>query len=124
MTAVRAVEGHVPALGLEAGVVAAIVVAPEAEKNGGDEATVDDHGGYKIHVGVRVEKRSWSDRASVRTDWKIETPRLPGREGAALKRLEARGGPQAVGGVSAAGEAGAASTTAAALALAGLRVFL
>jgi hypothetical protein len=67
MAAADAVEGHVATLGLEAGVIAAVVVAPKTEKNGGDEATVDDRGGNEIHAGERVAERSWSDRASVGT---------------------------------------------------------
>lgn len=77
VTAADTVEGYVAALGLEAGVVAAVVVAPETEKNGGDEATVDDRGGNEIHAGERVAERSWPDRASARTGWKTKTPRLP-----------------------------------------------
>jgi hypothetical protein len=48
----------VATLGLEAGVVAAVVVAPKAEKHGGNEATVDDRGGNEIHAGGRVAERS------------------------------------------------------------------
>jgi hypothetical protein len=47
------VEGNVPALGLEARVIATIIVNPEAEKQRGDEEAVDDRGGNEIHGGKR-----------------------------------------------------------------------
>lgn len=49
VAAAYALKGYVTALGLEAGVVAAVIVNPEAEKEGGNEEAVDDRGGDEIH---------------------------------------------------------------------------
>jgi hypothetical protein len=55
-----------PTLGLEAGVVATIIVDPQAEKNRGDEEAVDDRGGNEVHGsgGRRIKGRTarWADR--------------------------------------------------------------
>ena len=44
-----ALKRHMTALRLEAGVVATVVVDPEAEKNRGDEEAIDDRGGDEVH---------------------------------------------------------------------------
>ena len=56
VAAFHTLEGNVAALGLEAGVVAAVVVNPQAEEDRGDEEAIDDRGGDEIHAGWKVRR--------------------------------------------------------------------
>ena len=51
VAAFQALERNVATLGLEAGMIAAIIVDPQAEEYRGDKEAIDDRGGYEIHAG-------------------------------------------------------------------------
>jgi hypothetical protein len=75
MRATHAAERNMPTLGLEAGVVAAIIVNPEAEKKGGDEEAVNDRGGDEIHLRARKKRKQAHGRAAHATQKKRRSRR-------------------------------------------------
>src|SRR5690606_4390138 len=64
VTATHAMEGGVPALLLETRVVATVIVAPQSQKDGGDQQAINDGGGLQIHADERPAKPARSPPTS------------------------------------------------------------